>query len=113
MWLLSRSVHPSSCRVSAFLLLLSAWEIFEQRVDDLRAVRQIYNVFEERLTTELKRLQQQALQQWDDKCIEVSSVSFRLFLSFSFPSFFSTGSLCISRAFFFHPTYLDALHEEE
>ncbi|EPT27352.1 guanylate-binding protein, N-terminal domain-containing protein [Toxoplasma gondii ME49] len=50
-----------------------AWEIFEQKVEDLRAVRQIYSVFEQRLTTELKRLEQQSLQHWDEKCTEIAS----------------------------------------
>ncbi|CBZ49635.1 putative guanylate binding protein [Neospora caninum Liverpool] len=51
-----------------------AWEVFEQKVEDLRAVRQIYSVFEQRLTTELKRLEQQALQHWNEKCTEIASV---------------------------------------
>ncbi|PHJ15673.1 guanylate binding, partial [Cystoisospora suis] len=51
----------------------AAWEIFEQRVEDVRGVRQIYTTFEQRLSTELKRLEQQAIQQWEEKCTEVAS----------------------------------------
>ncbi|PFH31590.1 guanylate-binding protein, N-terminal domain-containing protein [Besnoitia besnoiti] len=66
-------LHPlEQFRALLFEWKTAAWEIFQQKVEDLRAVRQIYSVFEKRLTSELKRLEQQALQQWNEKCTEIA-----------------------------------------
>lgn len=82
------------CTSNIFLCVVYvrlAWEIFEHRVEDVRGVRQIYTTFEQRLSTELKRLEQQAIQQWEEKCTEVASVS----LSSSSSSFCSPPLLLL------------------